>query len=107
MLNVVTPFLALPYATPVDVWACGCIFAELFTRKAFIMGQTEVDQLTRIFSIIGTPNPNEWPIDTHIMRSNFGSLRRRKLSEFIPSIPPTAEDLINVRFYAINIQQEC
>ena len=89
-------FLALPYATPVDIWACGCIFAELFTRRAFIMGQTEIDQLTRIFSIIGTPSLNEWPTETHIMRSNFSTMQRKDLSELIPNIPPVAQDLIQV-----------
>ncbi|KAB7499113.1 Cyclin-dependent kinase 6 [Armadillidium nasatum] len=37
------------YATPVDLWSCGCIFAELFRRKPLFEGQTEGDQLQRIF----------------------------------------------------------
>ena len=36
------------YATPVDLWSVGCIFAELFLRKALFAGQSEVDQLTKI-----------------------------------------------------------
>ena len=61
--------VAMPYATAVDIWACGCIFAELFLRRAFIMGQTELDQLTRIFFIIGTPTVSEWPSETNVLRS--------------------------------------
>ena len=60
------------------------------------MGQTEVDQLTRIFSIIGTPGSNEWPNETHIMRSNFSTMKRKDLSELIPNIPTVAKDLIQV-----------
>jgi len=29
------------YATPVDVWSAGCIFAELATKKALFQGQNE------------------------------------------------------------------
>ena len=63
------------------------------------MGQTEIDQLTRIFSIIGTPNSNEWPTETHIMRSNFSIMHRKDLSELIPNIPTVAKDLIQVSFF--------
>ena len=63
------------------------------------MGQTEIDQLTRIFSIIGTPNKNEWPTETHVMRSNFVTMNRRDLSDIIPNIPTTAKDLIDVSIY--------
>ena len=98
LATILLCLLALPYATPVDIWACGCIFAELFTRRAFIMGQTEIDQLTRIFSIIGTPGSNEWPNETHIMRSNFSTMQRKDLSELIPNIPTVAKDLIQVSY---------
>ena len=63
------------------------------------MGQTEIDQLTRIFSIIGTPNSNEWPTETHIMRSNFSIMHRKDLSELIPNIPTVAKDLIQVSVF--------
>lgn len=29
------------YATPVDIWSAGCIFAELVTKKALFQGQNE------------------------------------------------------------------
>ena len=62
------------------------------------MGQTEIDQLTRIFSIIGTPNSNEWPTETHIMRSNFSIMHRKDLSELMPNIPTVAKDLIHAHW---------
>ena len=37
------------YATPVDIWSCACIFAELFRKKPLFEGKTEGDQLQRIF----------------------------------------------------------
>ncbi|XP_042332974.1 cyclin-dependent kinase 6 isoform X1 [Sceloporus undulatus] len=37
------------YATPVDLWSVGCIFAEMFRRKALFRGNSDVDQLGKIF----------------------------------------------------------
>ena len=44
--------LTTSYATPVDVWSCGCIFAELFRRKPLFCGQSEADQLSKIFEYV-------------------------------------------------------
>nr|CAD7573003.1 unnamed protein product [Timema californicum] len=43
--------LGQPYATSVDIWACGCIMAELFRRAPLFNGSSEGDQLDKIFHI--------------------------------------------------------
>ncbi|CAN6461802.1 unnamed protein product [Victoria cruziana] len=48
------------YGPAVDVWAAGCIFAELLLRRPFLQGQTDMDQLGKIFAAFGTPNPSQW-----------------------------------------------
>ena len=45
------------YATPVDVWSIGTIFAELATKKPLFHGDSEIDQLFRIFRY-GPPPPS-------------------------------------------------
>lgn len=45
------------YGPKMDVWACGCVYFELLTSKPIFPGANEVDQLTKIHQIIGTPNP--------------------------------------------------
>ena len=37
------------YACPVDIWSVGCIFAEMVTKKPLFHGDSEIDQLFRIF----------------------------------------------------------
>merc|ERR1712127_1101465 len=49
------------YATGIDMWAVGCILAELLKRDAFLTGETDLNQLVRIFDLFGTPNENNWP----------------------------------------------
>lgn len=49
------------YTTGPDVWSGGCVFMELFTRKAIFTGTNEITQLDYIWSILGTPSPSVWP----------------------------------------------
>jgi len=49
------------YSTPVDIWSIGCIFAEMVTRVPLFPGDSEIDELFRIFRALGTPNEDTWP----------------------------------------------
>jgi serine/threonine protein kinase len=86
--------LGTSYATPVDLWSCGCIFAELFTRKPLFPGQYEVDQLGQIFSILGTPSEADWPEDSSVMRNSFSACKPRDLADMIPEMDTQAKDLL-------------
>lgn len=65
--NVVTLFYRSPellfeaneYATPVDMWSVGCIFAELARGKPLFEGQNEIQQCKEIFRIMGTPSEEQ------------------------------------------------
>ena len=48
------------YGTAVDIWSVGCIFAELVNRQALFPGDSEIDQLFRIFKCMGTPTEKTW-----------------------------------------------
>jgi len=49
------------YSTPVDIWSIGCIFAELILRQPLFKGEYEIEQLFKIFHLLGTPDKNIWP----------------------------------------------
>lgn len=55
-------FGARQYGTGVDMWAVGCILAELLLRVPFLPGESDLDQLTRIFQVFGTPTEENWPV---------------------------------------------
>ncbi|KAL0276493.1 UNVERIFIED_CONTAM: hypothetical protein PYX00_004051 [Menopon gallinae] len=44
------------YGPKMDVWACGCVFFELLTTKPLFPGTNEVDQISKIHDILGTPH---------------------------------------------------
>lgn len=54
------------YGTAVDVWSLGCIHAEMMMRTPLFPGDSEIDQLYRIFKQLGTPNETVWPGVTHL-----------------------------------------
>jgi cyclin-dependent kinase len=49
------------YSTTVDIWSIGCIFGEMVLKQAVFPGDSEIDQLFRVFRILGTPNEEMWP----------------------------------------------
>jgi cyclin-dependent kinase-like len=44
------------YGKPVDIWATGCIFAEILTGEPLFPGDTDLDQLYRIMKCLGITN---------------------------------------------------
>lgn len=46
---------AKEYTSAVDVWSVGCILAELLIGRPLLPGKTEIDQLDKIFSLLGYP----------------------------------------------------
>lgn len=43
------------YGAGVDIWAVGCIFGELLKREPLFPGNSDIDQLGKIFQVLGTP----------------------------------------------------
>jgi len=58
------------YAPPVDVWAIGTIFVEMVTKRPLFPGDSEIDELYRIFRQLGTPNETVWPGVTQLQDWN-------------------------------------
>lgn len=48
------------YNSPIDIWAVGCIMAELYTLQPLFPGRSEIDQIFRVTSVLGTPDKTEW-----------------------------------------------
>eukprot|EP00124_Ichthyophonus_hoferi_P001574 Ihof_evm13s85 gene=Ihof_evmTU13s85 len=54
---------ASQYGVATDIWATGCILAELLQRAPFIAqpSDNEIAQLDRMFQVLGTPTETDWP----------------------------------------------
>ncbi|XP_074840844.1 cyclin-dependent kinase 6 [Carettochelys insculpta] len=89
------------YATPVDLWSVGCIFAEMFRRKPLFRGNSDVDQLGKIFDVIGLPEEEDWPSDVALPRQAFNSRPPQPIENFVPDIDELGKDLLH-KFLAFN-----
>ncbi|KAG8147085.1 hypothetical protein E2320_022566 [Naja naja] len=49
------------YTPAIDVWSCGCILGELFTKKPVFQANLELSQLELISRLCGSPCPAVWP----------------------------------------------
>ncbi|NXP49486.1 ICK kinase, partial [Heliornis fulica] len=49
------------YSSPIDIWAVGCIMAEVYTLRPLFPGASEIDTIFKICQVLGTPKKNDWP----------------------------------------------
>ena len=87
---------AKQYSTPVDMWSVGCIFAELVTKRALFPGDSEIDELYRIFRTLGTPTEAVWPGVSELPEYNntFPSWRPQSLKKVVPQLDAQGLDLL-------------
>mmetsp|Transcript_9654 Transcript_9654/g.18835 ORF Transcript_9654/g.18835 Transcript_9654/m.18835 type:complete len:254 (+) Transcript_9654:1398-2159(+) len=50
------------YDFSVDMWAAGCILAEMFNFEPLFHGDSDIDQLMRIVNVLGAPTVEVWPV---------------------------------------------
>lgn len=51
---------ATNYSSPIDLWAVGCIMAEVYSLRPLFPGSSEIDQIFKICTILGTPERKDW-----------------------------------------------
>ncbi|XP_040294131.1 cyclin-dependent kinase 12 [Bufo bufo] len=86
------------YTPAIDVWSCGCILGELFTKKPIFQANQELAQLELISRLCGSPSPAVWP--DVIKLPYFNTMKpkkqyRRRLREEFSFIPTPALDLLD------------
>jgi len=74
------------YSTAVDNWSIGCIFAEMLTRRPLFPGDSEIDQLFRIFRSLGTPTEQSWPGVTSLpdFKPQFPKWNTKEIDSILP-----------------------
>eukprot|EP00347_Sterkiella_histriomuscorum_P014899 403359091 len=88
------------YDSSVDMWAVGCILAELYLNKPLFPGSSTLNQLSRLIEITGKPTVQDLQdIHSPLAMTMFESLNLNKdkkpLREVIPNADPQAHDFIS------------
>lgn len=85
------------YNSPLDIWACGGIMAELYTLRPLFPGSSESDQLYKICSVLGTPTQAQWPDGFKLAAQigfRFPQFTPTKLESIVPQSGPDGIQLM-------------
>ncbi|EIM84986.1 Pkinase-domain-containing protein [Stereum hirsutum FP-91666 SS1] len=85
------------YSTAIDMWSVGCIFAEMVMRgNPLFPGDSEIDQIFKIFRILGTPNDETWPGIRALpdYKPTFPQWSKQDLGEQVPYLDRAGLDLL-------------
>lgn len=86
------------YSTGVDMWSVGCIFAEMALRKPLFPGDSEIDEIFKIFRTLGTPSEPVWPGVTQLpdYKATFPNWRKKNLRTLVPTLDAEGSELLRV-----------
>ena len=84
------------YALPVDMWAVGTILAEMVTKRPLFPGDSEIDEIFKIFRVLGTPSEETWPGVTSLQDWNdsFPVWPSLAVSRLVPGLCDAGIDLL-------------
>lgn len=76
------------YSTAIDMWSVGCIMGELILNAPLLSGKSEMEQIHKIFNLVGSPTAENWP-----KHQDLPNLKRFKF----PACAPNLESKFPVR----------
>ncbi|VDP94709.1 unnamed protein product [Echinostoma caproni] len=83
------------YLSPCDIWAAGCIIAELFNLKPLFAKDNELAMLVVILQTLGFPADCDWPALSYLKKSDFLSVgQKTNLRKAIHTTDSAALDLL-------------
>lgn len=84
------------YNTAIDMWSVGCIFAEMAMRTPLFPGDSEIDEIFRIFRTLGTPNDETWPGVKSLpdYKTSFPQWSGVPLKKAVPALDDNGLDLL-------------
>jgi len=85
------------YSTAIDMWSVGCIFAEMAMQGVPLFpGDSEIDQIFKIFRILGTPNEEIWPSVSSLpdYKPTFPQWSRQDVARIVSTLDETGIDML-------------
>ncbi|KAG5349649.1 negative regulator of the PHO system, partial [Termitomyces sp. Mn162] len=87
------------YNTSIDLWSCGCIFAEMISGTPLFRGRDNQDQLLHIMRIIGTPTDAQFAKmakdSPEIQIKQYQRYPKMNLQQVLPKATREAIDLLD------------
>lgn len=79
------------------MWAIGCIFSEIVEKKPLFTGDSEIDQIFKIFQFYGTPTDEQWPGVTELpdFKTTFPKFRAKVFENQFKNFDRVGLDLLS------------
>ncbi|XP_021174830.2 MAPK/MAK/MRK overlapping kinase isoform X2 [Fundulus heteroclitus] len=84
------------YGLKMDVWSAGCVFFEIMSLNPLFPGTNELDQVTKIHNVLGSPEQSllQKFKRSRAMHFNFPPKKGSGISRLLPSCPAPALSLL-------------
>ena len=85
------------YTEGVDLWAVGCVLAELLNNCPLFPGENDIDQLGLVIRHLGTPTEEVWPGVSGLpdfSKITFPDTAGVSFEEMLPEAPASALELV-------------
>jgi serine/threonine protein kinase len=72
-----------------DVFAAGCVMSEMYLQHPLFPGTSELDQIDRIFQVLGTPKKDQWREGYKLAEKReitFNEYPKRNLAKYLPGV---------------------
>lgn len=78
------------------MWSVGLIFYEMAHKKPLFAGDSEIDQIFKIFQMYGTPNEKTWPGITKLpdFKLTFPQFKAKGIEAYNKYLDPVGLDLL-------------
>lgn len=101
------------YGQEIDIWAAGCVFYYMLSRKYVVYDFSRIGEITDIFTLLGTPTDKIWPgISTKINELNLPIVYGKDLNYILrpytklilacltmdPKQRPTVDELLKMKY---------
>ena len=109
---------ATAYGPAVDIWSIGCIMLEMVTKKPLFPGTDEIDQIAKIWDVMGNPTGENWPKVVELPWWELVKPRTFKVEEFhkmfagyagsqgFPNISILSEQALDLTFKLLSLNPE-
>ncbi|XP_063804629.1 MAPK/MAK/MRK overlapping kinase isoform X2 [Pseudophryne corroboree] len=103
------------YTCKMDIWSAGCVFFEICSLRPLFPGLNELDQISKIHDVLGTPNSAVLRKfkQSRAMSFDFPSKKGIGINRLLPGITPERASLMSAmleydpdeRFSAVEVLQ--
>ena len=85
------------YGAAVDLWAVGCVIAQMLRLDPILPGESDIDQIFVVATLLGTPTEARWPGVSAMPdygKIEIPELEPARLEEYLPGASAAAVALV-------------